>query len=48
MMVRPPGLFSTITCWPNSRLRPSATMRALVSVDPPGVKGTTTRIGLDG
>ena len=36
MMVPPPGLLSTITCWPNRTDRRSATMREEVSVEPPG------------
>ena len=44
----PPALFSTSTCWPSSLLRPGATMRATMSVVPPGAKGTIRRIGLLG
>jgi hypothetical protein len=36
MMVPPPGLLSTITCWPNSTDSRSAMMREQVSVEPPG------------
>ena len=36
MMVPPPGLFSTITCWPSSADSRSETIRAEVSVEPPG------------
>ncbi len=36
MMVPPPGLLSTITGWPNKTESFSATMRAEVSVEPPG------------
>ena len=36
MMVPPPGLFSTITGWPSRAASFSETMRAEVSVDPPG------------
>jgi len=35
MMVLPPPLFSTITCWPSMLESFSATMRAAVSVEPP-------------
>ena len=35
MIVLPPPLFSTITCWPSSPVSFSATMRAAVSVEPP-------------
>lgn len=36
MMVPPPGLFSTTTGWPRTAASLSATMRAEVSVEPPG------------
>src|SRR6218665_2302126 len=42
------GRLSTTTCWPSRAPRRSATTRAPVSVTPPGVKGTTRRIGLFG
>jgi hypothetical protein len=36
----PPGLFSTTTGWSHSLDKPSATMRAPVSLMPPGEDGT--------
>ena len=48
MMVPAPGRLSTITFWPRSFDISSARMRAMVSVPPPGAKGTTSRIGLSG
>src|SRR5215212_1971855 len=48
MLPEAPGLLSTTTCCPSRRPRNSATTRALVSVTPPGVKGTMSRIGLAG
>ena len=44
----PPALFSTSTCWPKAPPSFSATMRATMSVVPPGANGTTSRTGLDG
>src|SRR5262245_8288374 len=43
-----PGRFSTITGWPSCAVSFSATVRAMMSVALPGVKGTVTRIGLAG
>src|SRR3982074_3029544 len=43
-----PGLFSTTTDWPQTSCRRLPTRRAVVSVEPPGVNGTTTRTGLAG
>src|SRR5437867_5000 len=44
----PPGRFSTTTGWDQMFCRPSATARAMVSGEPPGVKGTMIRIGRSG
>src|SRR5690606_9074887 len=41
-----PGRFSTITLAPSLPPRPSATLRAIRSVEPPAAKGTTMRITL--
>jgi hypothetical protein len=41
-------LFSIITGWPSDLPSSVATRRVTKSVVPPGVKGTTTRIGLAG
>src|SRR5262249_58109027 len=43
-----PGLFSTITGWPNFARSPSATSRADRSVMPAGGNGTISRIGREG
>src|SRR5919204_699007 len=43
-----PARFSTTTCWPICSPRVLATMRAVVSVPPPGSKPTTIVIGLLG
>src|ERR1700686_577216 len=43
-----PGLFSTTTDWPQTSCRRLETSRAVISVEPPGVNGTTTRTGLVG
>src|SRR5712664_169700 len=42
------GLFSTTTDWPQTSCRRLLTRRAVISVEPPGVNGTTTRTGLTG
>src|SRR5687767_5372624 len=48
-MVEPaPGLFSTTTGWPQLSLSFCATDRASTSVVPPGGKGTTMVMVLDG
>jgi hypothetical protein len=44
----PPPRFSTITCWPQSAVNRSASMRENVSAACPGGKGTTMRTGLVG
>src|SRR5450432_940828 len=43
-----PGLFSITTDWPHTSCRRLLTRRAVISVEPPGVNGTTTRTGLAG
>ena len=48
MLPEAPGLLSITICWFSRRPRCSATKRALVSVTPPGVKGTMMRMGLLG
>ena len=48
MFVPAPGLFSTTTGCPIRSVRASPTNRAMVSVDPPGAKPTSNRIGRDG
>ena len=48
MLPDAPGLLSTTTFCPNRFESCSAIRRPLVSVTPPGVKGTTKRIGLVG
>src|SRR5438876_1006796 len=40
-----PPMFSTMTGWPSWLLKPSATMRAIASVDPPAAKGATIVMG---
>src|ERR1700682_962340 len=47
-MVLAPGLGSTSTCWPRRVVRPSAITRTRASIAPPGLNGTTMRIGLVG
>src|SRR5918994_5335868 len=47
-MVLAPGLGSTRTCWPSLAVSPSAMTRTRASIAPPGLKGTTMRIGLVG
>ncbi len=48
-MVPPaPGRFSSTTGWPSCVLSFSETVRAMMSVELPGVKGTTTLIGFAG
>jgi hypothetical protein len=44
----PPALFSTTTCCPRLAPMAGATMRATMSVVPPGAKGTISRTGLVG
>src|SRR5712691_5280809 len=44
----PPGRFSTTTGWDQTFCRPCATARAMVSGEPPGVRGTMMRIGRSG
>ena len=48
MLPLAPGLFSTITGWPNAAESFSPSARAARSVDPPGGNATTMRIGLEG
>src|SRR5712692_1933151 len=48
MLPPAPGLFSTTTDWPQTSCRRLETRRAVISVEPPGVNGTTTRTGLTG
>jgi len=43
-----PGLFSTIACAPQSLIKRRASMRASMSVTPPGDAGTMTVIVLEG
>src|SRR6478672_7377968 len=43
-----PPLFSTTTDWPQTSCRRLLMRRAVISVEPPGVNGTTTRTGLTG
>src|SRR5260370_5124047 len=47
-MVWAPGLGSIGTCWPSRAVRPSAITRTRASIAPPGLNGTTMRIGLVG
>src|SRR4029453_8209793 len=47
-MVLAPGLGSTSTCWPSFAVRPSAMTRTRASIAPPGLNGTTMRMGLVG
>src|SRR5260221_6701315 len=48
MLPPAPGLFSTTTDWPQTCCRRLPTRRAVISVEPPGANGTTTRTGLVG
>src|ERR1700704_4500391 len=48
MLPPAPGLFSTTTDWPQTSCRRLLTRRAVISVEPPGANGTTTRTGLTG
>ena len=48
MLPPAPGLFSTTTDWPQTSCRRLETRRAVMSVEPPGVNGTTTRTGFAG
>src|SRR6476469_5444516 len=43
-----PPLFSTTTDWPQTSCRRLLMRRAVISVEPPGANGTTTRTGLTG
>ena len=43
-----PGLFSTITCWPQASVKRCASVRPSASVTPPGAAGTTIVTGLVG
>jgi len=45
MLPLAPGLFSTITGWPRRSESFGPTVRAMMSMPVPGVKGTTTLIG---
>src|SRR5262245_49180343 len=47
-MVLAPGLGSTSTCWPSLAVNPSAMTRTRASIAPPGLNGTTMRMGLVG
>src|SRR5207253_5047920 len=48
MLPPAPGLFSITTDWPQTSCRRLPTRRAVVSVEPPGVKGTMMCTGLAG
>src|ERR1700754_624733 len=48
MLPPAPGLFSTTTDWPQTSCRRLLISRAVMSVEPPGVNGTTTRTGFAG
>src|SRR5712692_9903689 len=48
MLPPAPARFSTTTCWPRFSASVFATMRATVSVPPPGSKPTTVVTGLPG
>src|SRR6266850_343854 len=48
MLPPAPARFSTTTCWPSSSPSAGATMRAVVSVPPPGSNPTTVVIGFAG
>src|SRR4029077_14755806 len=48
MLPPAPGLFSTTTDCPHTSCRRLETRRAVISVEPPGVNGTTTRTDLAG
>src|SRR5437879_5575065 len=48
MLPPAPGLFSITTDWPQTSCRRLPTRRAVVSVEPPGANGTTTRTDLTG
>src|SRR5579872_2438925 len=43
-----PPLFSTTTDWPQTSCKRLLMRRAVISVEPPGANGTTTRTGLTG
>jgi hypothetical protein len=48
MFVPAPGRLSTMTCWLRYSVSFAASSLALMSTPPPGVNGTTRRIGLVG
>ena len=48
MLPPAPPLFSITTDWPQISCRRLPTRRAVMSVEPPGVNGTTMRTGLAG
>src|SRR6476659_2999213 len=48
MLPPAPGLFSITTVWPHTSCRRLPTRRAVISVEPPGVNGTTMRTGFAG
>src|SRR5947209_3063448 len=48
MLPPAPGLFSTTTDCPHTSCRRLEMSRAVMSVEPPGVNGTTTRTGFTG
>src|SRR5438067_12134248 len=48
MLPPAPARFSTMNGWPRISAIFGVTVRATMSVPPPGGNGTTTRIGLDG
>src|SRR5690349_15334826 len=48
MLPAPPGLLSTMTCWPRLSLIFEATVRATISDEPPGANGMISLIGFVG
>src|SRR5688572_21467258 len=48
MLPDAPERLSTTTDWPSTPRSPSARIRAVMSVLPPGAKGTSSRMGRDG
>jgi hypothetical protein len=48
MVFAAPGRFSTTNGWPNAAVNLSASMRAMMSVPPPGEAPTRMRTGLEG
>src|SRR5438132_1290336 len=48
MLPPAPGLFSITTVWPQTSCRRLPMRRAVMSVEPPGVNGTTMRTGFAG